>query len=282
MSFNSPFEALERREKKLSDRERAVLVQRIYELDMEREISGGFDKIYPEEIIAADREFVAERERAFQARETLATKEGHFYGKILEAIIMEFGNAWIPGFFSLSSKYDDFKNGIDMFLEMEDDQKNIHRLGIDVTSDENRINQKLDSSIDKFKEGYFQNVKYYKSELDEKIGPESVPRLIAGADSKEMLELARLFVGFKTAESRESKARFSRLIFNHRLGGELREMLKDQLNFAIAIMKRLKQTSEINLKIKALEGAAMNLDSSTNKPVEEIKKPVYRNYRQTG
>lgn len=197
-----------------------------------------FRDIVPMEEISADMAEVAQLKKIFEEKDSPEDRELHAYAQVLEMIVMEFSNAWLPGYLSKASEYDDIKRKTDLFLEIEDDAEKVMRLALDVTSSRTGASKKIKEVLGELKQGSFHAVKYFKSELDESMGQQEMPRFIIGADVQEISELASLYVRLKQASSGDIRASVLNEIRNHRFGEEMQDELIYQARRFVAELKR--------------------------------------------
>lgn len=240
MTFESLFKALAKSEKKirisLTNEEMLILIAELHKAEKDRLQFDEFKNVYPESELKVDREYVAKKEKQFVEADLKSSNEGRFYGQVLELLITELGNSWLPGEVFKSSKFDDYKNAIDVFWEMEDDNGVIFRAGLDATLDEREIKNKLDEILDEYAVGKFHGTKYFRSELGQTQGRLTSPRFIVVADRYEIAELARLYIREKNAASKEVRSSLRNQIANHLFGSRLAGELLQQINGAITLI----------------------------------------------
>lgn len=189
-------------------------------------------------------------------------ESGISYGKILELIIMDFAGSWLPGYFSKTSEFDDFKNHSDLIWEMEQDDGNVLRILIDVTWDQKQVDEKVKEYFSNYVlKDHFQKIKYFQSQLEERARGKDAngqfyefPKIIIGADAPEIAELAKAYFGYATnSKNLDNKGRFGKMINEHRLGKELIRQTITQLELQLGVIKRSPDKKSAAEKIKTLE-----------------------------
>jgi len=213
-------------------------------------------KEYNELSIRRDILKTKEYQKEHSHKETQEEKELKFYATVLEIVIEEFANSWLPGSVSKASEFDDVMHRTDLFWEAEDEKGKILRAAIDVTSSPINASEKLKKTVRKLMEGKFQRVKYFESDLDDTKGGLELPRIIIGADRREITELARLYLSYDNAPDNEARKRFIERVKQHRVGEELVDEMLEQINKALLILNRTSlesAKSDINEKITYLK-----------------------------
>ena len=260
MTIKSPFLAFEKSEptsrKFLTKEEIEILRDEINEFQAEVFPLEEFEDIYPQPEIENDKKAIQELERKFEKETPGSKKESKFYSSLLEMLIAGLSNSWIPGSFTKSSKFDDYKRSTDLFLEVQDKDQNLLRLALDVTSDERGIKNKLDEAFSEFEKGQFHKVKYFKSDIDGSKGELLLPRLIVGTARLEIIDLAKLYILEKNAQGAEAKKPYRRRIANHHFGEQLQQMILLQITKALEAFRSsgLLERSSTWEKINYLEG----------------------------
>lgn len=189
-------------------------------------------------------------------------KSGIGYGKILELVLMDFAGSWLPGYFSKTSEFDDFKNHSDLLWEIDQDDGNVLRVLLDVTCDQNQVDEKVKKYFsDRVLKNRFQTIKYFESQLEERVRGKDAngqfyefPKIIIGADASEIAELAKAYFGYATnSKNLDNKDRFGKLINEHRLGKELIRQTIMQLELQLGVLKRSPDKKSAAGKIKMIE-----------------------------
>lgn len=196
-------------------------------------------------------------------REKEQNKEsGIGYGKILELVLMDLAGSWLPGYFSKTSEFDDFKNHSDLLWEISQDDGSVLRVLLDITCDQKQVDEKVKEYFgNHVLKNRFQKIKYFQSQLEEATRGKNAsgqyyefPKIIIGADAPEIAELARAHFGYATnSKNLDNKGRFGKLINEHRLGKELIRQTITQLELQLGVLKRSPDKKSAAGKIKVLE-----------------------------
>lgn len=279
MAQKSPLEILAKNEKRidmfsgLTSEEKKISVSKINKLERESPKIPDFEGIYGLSELKVDQEYINSRERKF-TQETEQEKELHFLGKVLEFVVNEFGNSWLPGVFSKSSRFDDYKNGVDVIWEYSTEDNQAIRLALDVTSDVRKTGSKLESAQGDFQLGRFREIKYFKSEIDETVGRCFIPRIVAGTDLNNAIGLAKLLVKESNTSTEASalKEALRTKIRIHPFGGQFLRMALEQINRGVIILESLPSTTEVYSKINDLDKIKETLREALDKYQKERNK----------
>lgn len=267
MIIDSPLRALEKLETRshrietLTEPERKILDSKLKAYQSSRSNLEEFKDIYSPSQIEEDKEYVTKLERQFAA----VAKDSDFYGQLLEMLTVKLGGNWLPAKFSPSFKYDDYKNGVDVFVEIPVIGKTVLRIGLDFTSDERKVKEKMLSTREKYEKGKFQEVKYFKSKLDNNRGKNEVPKIIAGTDRDNIINLAKLFISYDNTTNDKEKARYKEKIDNHVYAQDLIQLIVEQIDRAVDLLKLPFPTTEIYMKILELEELKKIIEEFKNK-----------------
>lgn len=155
-----------------------------------------FVGIFPKSQILKDKEYVAQRERAFSAAEIYQEKKA----KILEAIIVlqaELNNWFGESTFTVkTSRLDDIANGVDMIIEFADELDMPPLvLAVDITLSENVdvLTRKLTAIRKDVENGTLSNIKYFVSETkDFKGSLWNLPKVVLNTNQNTLSELTEL------------------------------------------------------------------------------------------
>jgi hypothetical protein len=161
-----------------------------------------FIGIYPKAVVEEDEMLAEELERKFEQVLTPEKKLAIVFEEIFADQIE--ANQWLGEniLAQRTSRFDDFKNGADVILEIRDAASARHlAIAIDVTYGSNlekkfvRIKQEIDA-------GTLTNVKYFKDSEGKKLkdGLPRIPRVIIGLKRETVIELAKLWVNRKNKE----------------------------------------------------------------------------------
>ncbi len=202
-----------------------------------------FEDLYGSGVVNEDNQEVKKLESRFEYKNSFEEKEQKFYATILEMIVMEFSNAWLPGYLSKASQFDDFKNRTDLFLELGATNGSVIRIAIDVTSSPERFADKLDTDNKMLEKNEFQKVKYFKSELDDTKGSVELPHFVVGTDRKQIVEMARLYLALNKSTGEVHKQKMLELE-NSPFGVRLFMMLALEDKIFIDILKKHQPESE--------------------------------------
>jgi hypothetical protein len=182
-------------------------------LDDERIKSSKFKGLYGKEIIKNDDNYVEERQRNFRKNDTPEQIEMQKYATVFEAIIHDQidMNGWLGEHAKAkkASWYDDFKNGIDEIVEFEQTETSATShlaLGVDITFSTG-IFKKMNDIKTRIDSGDIGVIKYlltktYRGEMRD------VPRVVIGADMKNLNEIIKLWVDKKKKNLAQHRVKF--------------------------------------------------------------------------
>ena len=159
-----------------------------------------FEKVagYGEERVRRDKERVERKKRKIQELGTGPTKKA----QLLEALLTEQIelSEWFGGntFTIVPAEFDDLIHGVDLALEIEDDEGVKHlALGIDVTSSPMSVRKKLKETKERLSVGELTSMEYFHSEDH---NPDfygtmgNIPWVVIGTDGKTIKELGELWM----------------------------------------------------------------------------------------
>lgn len=204
----------------------------------------GFKKEEIEEDIRKTRA----REISWAQTNSSQEKEFKSYANLLEIVFTEVANGWLPGVFSASSKYDDYFNGVDIFLEMNDGQnEETLKIALDLTFSMKKFIEKLTD----IKNRPVAKVKYFKSEMTEEVGPTEMPRIALWIDRKTLIRIAKKYFNYlQGIKDRTSRVNNAELINSDPGRLEILEELITEIDAIAALAdNRLKQKLEKTLGI---------------------------------
>lgn len=170
--------------------------------DKERIEPESFKDLYPEESIKEDVELASKLEERFA--ETADSETGHL-ALILEEIFSEQIelNEWLGGGVTTkkASRYDDFVNGVDEIVEIEEENSINHlAVAVDVTFGTN-LYKKFERIKNEIQSGELTTVKYFEnSEGTFKGKLSKVPRVIIGTSKENIIQLAKLWIEHNNKE----------------------------------------------------------------------------------
>ena len=149
------------------------------------------DSLYASELRALQEEKHSQR--------SMSDQESTKTGPILEALVteqIELSEWFGPGVETRkTTDYDDIKNGVDTVAEINRDNSRTHlAVAIDVTLNSTRLNKKFKGIRAEVGRGALAHVKYYENGDGEKGSLENIPRVVLGASSEVVHELARLWI----------------------------------------------------------------------------------------
>lgn len=178
-----------------------VLKAAEYRMDKEREYEGrilmnSFDDFYPVSGIEADKKRVEALEASFRENETSQSRDNKKYANILESILhdqIEMNEWFGPNVMTiLTSKYDDYINGVDSVAEFSYGPAKRHlALAMDVTYSK-ELYDKFARLEDEIRTGSLSKIKYFQSE-DHRGELSNVPRVIIGADKETLKRVMKLW-----------------------------------------------------------------------------------------
>lgn len=224
-----------------------------------------FADIYPAEVIGQDKKDLAEFQAKFAKLDTPLDKERELYASVVEMALMEFSNAWMPGYVSRASEFDDIRRQTDLVLETHGDDGMVRRIAVDVTMSPRKATEKMFNTLQRIKAGWFHDPKYFASELEDvheraaalkgRLEAEGklqwadqedavkqlmeMPRIIIGTNDKEdIAALARLFLNYRNAPTPTLRAAFRERIAALPLGAEMRTLIAAQLRGQIAMLEK--------------------------------------------
>ena len=209
---------------------------------------------YDRETVRKDTTELTNKKAGFT--QTPQEQEIYFYSKVLELIIDNFSDVWLPGVLCRVSEYDDIKNGTDTLLEARSSQNNqVLRLLLDITSGVEDAIHKLRDNLNYLERGKLQKVKYYSSELGAIDKGQSYLKVIVGADHKQIVVLGRQLLLYEQSVGEikkmhksktpvpqsllEKKERAFKNIEGHDLGANLIVEIHRQVEIAIDIFTQL-------------------------------------------
>jgi len=182
-------------------------------LDDERIKSSKFKGLYGKEIIKQDDDYVEERQRNFRKNDTPEQIEMHKYAIVFEAIIHDQidMNGWLGEHAKAkkASWYDDLKHGIDEIVEFDQTKTSSTShlaLGVDITFSTG-IFKKMEDIKTRIDSGDIGVIKYlltktYRGEMRD------VPRVVVGADMKNLNEIIKLWVDNKKKKLAQHRVKF--------------------------------------------------------------------------
>lgn len=165
--------------------------------DKERIDPDDFKDLYPEDSVEEDVKLAAELARKFEQYEE--NPEAKKMALILEEIFSEQIelNEWLGEGVTTrkSSLYDDYVNGVDEIVEIEEENSVNHlAVAVDVTFGTN-LNKKFDRIKKELESGELATVKYFEnSEGTFKGRLSKVPRVVIGTSKDNVIKLAKLWV----------------------------------------------------------------------------------------
>ncbi len=161
-----------------------------------------FEDLYSEEAVKNDLEEVRSWEKKFEEEDTFEQKEARRLARIFESIIYDQGERalWFGESAQTikTSRYDDIKNGIDLIVEFLKDESHssLLALAVDVTltSDAEKIREKLEKIKKNIDKGRMGTIKYFKSETFSLRGEKTnVPKVVIGVDYRTFIEVIDLW-----------------------------------------------------------------------------------------
>lgn len=222
---------------------------------------------YGEETVARDLKTVEIAERHFEDDRDPYRKELKMIADIFEAVVIQRGE--LSNWFGQeavtfkTSKYDDYKNGVDAIIEFrQDEPRSASYLGfaVDVTfnADSTKKLERIKDFIDIDNER-LAVVKYFHSEHMNIHGQLSkLPKVIIGAERATVEELAELWIGNKNKALEE-----------HRVQIMILTQMKEQLEVFALYAESMKKTDIARIHREGLAIISKILDSK-----EELVKKV--------
>ena len=109
MTILSPEAAISRKQNQtLTEKEIAALRDSVAKFESERPQLENFKKIYPPEKIKSDEWYIKSTElRIKRDGTTPELEEQKFYATILEMVLEEFSSTWLPGYLTVTTRFDD-------------------------------------------------------------------------------------------------------------------------------------------------------------------------------
>ncbi len=229
----------------------------------ERVTPQGKEVGYSREAIEADFERVTKMQKENAIKNTPEESEQKFYASVLEMVIMLLSDSWLPGSFSKATKYDDYTNQVDLFLELHDG-KTVFPMAVDATSSAAQAELKLAKISDNPSRSLYQTVKYYRSRYNRDVLTggktlKKMPRFIIGAEREEIVDLARLYLKWKSPVDQESRERHLKNIQNHPFGLEILRSVEAQIRMFARYEtdpKRMQTLEKISNIIKSVKEKA--------------------------
>lgn len=141
-----------------------------------------------------------------------------------------------------SSKFDDFKNGVDLVAEVRDQvAKKIYNLGLDVTTSERRAIEKARLIINDLAAGKLGHVKYFNGQLSHRRGETALPKVVIGLPPEQIVNLARSYLAMSETAG-DVKKRHAQWLLNHPLRREILAETVYQLAQSQKLLGRLAPT----------------------------------------
>jgi hypothetical protein len=222
-----------------------------------------FIKLYGQENVHTDEEWVRKREAEIAATSTPETQEALALSRVFEAIIhlhAELSDWFGPRAHTIrASRYDDLKNGVDEIMECQLGRGAAAHLAlaIDVTFSPN-IRDKFERIREEIDRGELATVKYFHSEYMHFRGQLSnVPRVIIGADCRTVKELADLWLNDK-----------KRKLGEHQIQFQILEEILSQLKTFRAYAEQRGKTDLVDIYERA-EGLVVKIWEQKRKALED-------------
>ncbi len=158
-----------------------------------------FVEKYGKEEIKKDLKYVEDMEDKFSKNDIKEQKEVNKLAIIFEAIVANeiYFSEWLGSGAdaTVSSRYDDIKNGVDVIVERDNDDEKYHlALALDVTFGQD-VNDKFNKIKKEIDTGELTEVKYFSHDSNNiKIGLNNIPRVVIGADVITVKELSELWM----------------------------------------------------------------------------------------
>jgi hypothetical protein len=182
-------------------------------LDDERIKPAKFMGLYDKDLMEEHNEYIKKRQQNFKEKDTLEEKEMNKYATVFEAIIHDQIdiNGWLGEHATAqkASLYDDLHNGIDEIIEFDQTETSATShlaLGVDVTFSTG-IFKKMNDIKMRIDSGDIGVIKYlltktYRGEMRD------VPRVVVGADMKNLNEIIKLWVDKKKKQLAQHRVKF--------------------------------------------------------------------------
>lgn len=159
-----------------------------------------FVGVYSASDIAADKAEVARLESIFARQDTPEEQNSKKIADVLEAIVLMQSemNEWLGSATTLrTSKFDDYKNKVDMLAEWShpDDGSRVLALAVDVTFGDGNVEKKMRAIRNEIDSGSLGKVRYFRDSNNQFMGTRNnVPRTVIGVSQPMVEELARLWL----------------------------------------------------------------------------------------
>lgn len=159
-----------------------------------------FTGVYSANDIAADKAEVARLERIFAQRDTPEKVNTKKIADVLEAIVLMQSemNEWLGSATTLrTSKFDDYKNKVDMLAEWSHPEggSRVLALAVDVTFGSTSVEEKLTEIRNEINSGTLGKVRYFRDSDKQFMGMRNnVPRTVIGVSQPMVEELAQLWL----------------------------------------------------------------------------------------
>ncbi|MDP2593838.1 MAG: hypothetical protein Q8P36_00655 [bacterium] len=166
-----------------------------------------FTDLYGPESIARDQQYVASCETFFAKKEQEQRREGHVHAeavnqasKVFEAMAFEGirAHGWLgPDVVPFrTTRFDDYKNGIDLVTEIQrgEDPAEHLALAIDVTFGQKAQERKFERIREEILKEDLGKIKYFRSERNGFRGELSmIPKVIVGIEPRNVMRMSRLW-----------------------------------------------------------------------------------------
>lgn len=159
-----------------------------------------FEGVYSASDIAADKAEVERLERIYSSQETPESRNSKKIADVLEAIVLMQSemNEWLGSATTLrTSKFDDYKNKVDMLAEWShpEDGSRVLALAVDVTFGSEQVEKKMRDIRKEINSGSLGKVRYFRDSDNQFMGTRNnVPRTVIGVSQPMVEELARLWL----------------------------------------------------------------------------------------
>jgi hypothetical protein len=169
------------------------------------------------EVARLDNIFASEKNNTHPNQEGSNNNEVKEYGDILEAIILNQVESWFSSGDGKPSpkgiktaKFDDYKNGVDLLVELEGGEKPL-ALAVDVTFGFKGLEKKINRILLDIERGDLGSVRYYKSSDSRFEGKISkLPKVVIGLEMDTVQALAKLWI--ENEDSLELKKHFTQTL----------------------------------------------------------------------